>query len=787
MRRALAILLLMGFFRPLLAEEEPAPFRIEVGGIVRVDDVSNELSGTARAIIGPLRFSWPGLYSIEAERLLIWFDPRVDTKLFQILDRLNEKQGEIPIWAIRAIYAEGSGKVPLVFQAGGQVLRASSMYYDLQRHEGLFLGTELRIRRQSSAAIEEKLPDLVFRAKQFRARGPGRWTAHDVSLFSSDYVKPEVELRIRELDIENEQVRRALGKLMLLSARGEPTMGGPTAEEIQTLDDELSDVTETQRGTWGTMSGIRVRGFGVPLFGWKRLNLNGSSLDKTVVRVQAGRIQSMGSGVYVAAGKRSRPVGWLLGAGWVNDRGPLIDTQIELDTWNGKATGRTLASYFHDDKRVDFDGFVAPSENRYWLQNRYRFQLMEKLRFDLEYTLISDAHYLRIYDEREFKEGKDQESLGYLRWKDTWFYASLIYQWQSIDFLAVKEQLPSARVSVPNATLLQLGEDGQGRPILLQLGLDTQLGNFRYRGGDEAPGLEFRTPRYDLDPTLYVAFNLGPVRFTPFATFRYTWYDETLDGSSANRYAGSAGIRADMQLSRWFGDVQHIVNFRLGYEDLYSVTTSASDIFQMDPVDAITPWEGLIARMRNRFLKKTPQGRREFLNFELLGTWFPNGQAPLGRSSDGYIELDLQWYPAPGWLVETRAEYFSNDGTLQTGSVVGRWGANADVSFWAGFRHLHDDSDVVTGGGEFLVEERWRIVLFSQYDIKNDDALNQTLTLQRMGKTFLIGCRLNYHPGEDRLNFSFKFDLLERFRSERRKRAEEELRREVRYNPRNGG
>ena len=129
----------------------------------------------------------------------------------------------------------------------------------------------------------------------------------------------------------------------------------------------------------------------------------------------------------------------------------------------------------------------------------------------------------------------------------------------------------------------------------------------------------------------------------------------------------------------------------------------------------------------------------------------------------------------------------SNDGTLQTASVVGRWGANQDLSFWAGFRHLHDDSDVLTGGGEFLVEDRWRIVLFSQYDIRNDDALDQTLLLQRMGKTFLIGFRIKYHPGEDLLAISFKFDLLERFRADRRKRAEEELRREVRYFPRNGG
>lgn len=783
MRRALAILFVLAFFRPLQAEEGRPELRIRIPHVVRVERISDDEHGTAFAVLGTLRLARPGLFTIEAERLVVWLDPRVDTKLFTVLKALRGEEGAIPIWAVRAIYAEGAGRAPLLFQAAGQILRASSLYYDFQRHEGLFLDTELRVRRRGVGPFREELPDLVFRAGQFRARGPGRWTARDVSLFSSDYVKPEVELRIRELEIENAIVRRALGRLILLSARGASTLTGPTAEELLALDGALADQAALQSGTVGKLYGVRARGFGIPVFGWRSLDLDGDSLDRTIVRAQLGRIGDMGRGAYLGVGKRSRPFGWYLGAGYVESHGPLVDTELELDAAGGRVRGRTTASYFQDGG-IDFDGFVPPHEDRYWWQNRYRFQLTERLRFDAEYTLLSDANYLRIYDEREFKEGKPQESLGYLRWKDSWFYGTLIYQWQSIDFLEVKEQLPAAGLAVPTLTLLRLGEDGRGRPILLQLGLDTQLGNFRDRGGDPPAANDFRTPRFDLDPTLYAAFNLGALRITPFARFQYTWYGEALDGAEADRYAGSAGIRVDLELGRWFGDVQHLINVSVGYEDLYSVTLSPTRVFPMDAVDAVTPWEGFFARVRNRFLKKTPQGRREFLNFELVGTWFPEGEAPLGMASDGYLDLRAEWYPAPGWLVEGGAEYFSDDGTLQTAHLTGRWGTHGDVSFWAGFRHLHADSDVLTVGGEFLLEKRWRIVALSQFDVKNSEALDQSIILQRMGKTVLIGFGARYRPVEDKFSFSFKVDLLERFRSHRRARAEEELRRDLRFSHR---
>ena len=783
-RTAVVLCLLVGWLpHRAHAEEDPPPatdsgppLRIVLPAVVQVEKISDSLHGKAFALVGSIEFERAGIFSVRAQQAVIWLDPRVDEQVFKLIDALKGESRSLPIWAVRAIYAEG-GRVPALFQAGGRIVRASSLYYDFRAHEGVFVDAELRLRRDNVGPLDQGLPDLLFRAKKMRATGPGRWSARDVVLSSTDYVHPEVEIRVKRLRIENEEVSAALGRIMLLTLRAEDKGGGVTEEELEAVAEELSDPAALQGATTGEITGARAYAFRIPFFGWKTIKLQGDQIDNLIVRVDAGRIQSIGSGVYVGAGKKTKPIGWYVGAGYIFDRGPLFDTEIWVDAFEKRLTGKTIGSYMHS-RGTDFDGFLPP-DDRFWVQNRYRYELTDRLRFDAELTFLSDRNWLRVYNEREFKEGKDQESLGYLRYRNDVLFGTLIYKWRSIDFLETKEQLPAAATFIPNFTLLRLGEDGQGRPILLQVGLDAELGNLNFRQAEDSLADDFRTARLDIDPTLFVAFNVGAVRFTPFGRFRFTGYEEILDGSSEARYAGSAGVRADMQFGRWFGDVQHVVNLAVEYEDLYNVTTPADEIFQMDEIDAITPWEGLGIRMRNRFMKREGGRRREFLNFDLFYTWFPEERAPLGVVTDGFVELDMEWFPSYLWKVDVRGQYDYGDGRLATGSIDGRYIPHDDLSFWASVRHLDEDSDVITGGAEFMVDERWRFVLFSQIDIRNDEALDQALLIQRMGQTFMIGVNMRYKVGENRFTFSIKFDLLERFRSEKRKAAAEDLRREV--------
>jgi len=752
------------------------PLTIDVDTIVQVEEVSSDAEGKAFAILGSLVLERRGVFSIRAQRAMIWLDPRVDTGFLKLLDALKGKQGALPLWAVRAIYAEG-GRAPAIFQAGGQVVRATSLFYDFQRHEGLFLDAELRLRRRNVGPLGQDLPDLVARAERFRATGPGSWSGRDVAISSTDYVKPEVELRVRELEIHNDAIRAALGKIMVLSARDSKAGTGPTTQELEEVADSLAE-----GGMSGTtnveLRGVRAHAFGMPFFGWRRLEFAGNAMDSVIARVTVGNKGSIGNGVYAGFGKKTRPLGWYLGAGYFEGRGPLVDNEIFVDAWGGRLSGRSVTSYFNDGG-TDFDGTTPSSRHRYWTSNRYRFQWTPNLRFDMEVAALSDPNYLRIYDERELKEGKDQETLGYLRYRNRALFATFIYRWRTISFQEEKQQLPAGGISVPSLNLLRLGEDGQGRPIVLQMAVSSRLGNLSYRQAEGSAIPDFRTVRFDVDPRLFVAFNLGAVRVTPFAAFRFTGYEEGLNGSSEGRYAGTGGIRADMQFGRWFGDVQHLINLVFEYENMYDVTVPPDLLYQMDDIDRIAEWSGFGVRMRNRFLRRTPNGLRQFLNFELYGTWFPEDKAPLGIRTAGFLELDLEWFPSLRWLVEMRGQYNWDENEFATASVGGRYMPREDLRFFGAFSHLQGDSDVLTGGTEFQVDKRWRMLLFTQWDIRDDGALDQALLIQRMGKSFLIGANIRYRVGEDRFTISFKFDLLEAFRSDRRKTAEEELRREV--------
>ena len=81
-------------------------------------------------------------------------------------------------------------------------------------------------------------------------------------------------------------------------------------------------------------------------------------------------------------------------------------------------------------------------------------------------------------------------------------------------------------------------------------------------------------------------------------------------------------------------------------------------------------------------------GRKQFLNFELFGTWFPHDKRPLGRRGAGYLELDLEWFPSYEWLVEVRALYDWDEAILETGSVLGRYIPRDDLRFFGSVKRL---------------------------------------------------------------------------------------------------
>lgn len=756
-------------------EETPAPgVRITLPEVMQCEELSDGESGKAFAVLGPVEFAVEQgealLFSVRARRVVLWLDPAFDKTIFALVAQLRKDPELVPLWAVRALYAEG-GRVPALFQTAGRIFRCSSFYYEFTTHRGLMVDADLRFPKKGASG--DGMADIVMRARRLHVTGPGTMVAQEAAFFTTPYHEPDVAITASRVTLEEREVGVALGKLIRLSTERREE-GGPSRKEVEALLAEIERKGLTREGRLMIAEDVRARVLGIPSPKFPRVKSDGDNPPMRFA-VEIGGQGSLDSGLKLGVGLDSRPVSWLVGAGYYDGRGPLFDFLAETATDDGRLTGRTYAVYLHDEG--DDGGIVPSTENRYWTKNQYRLRIDDLWRLDGEYADLSDATWLRNFDEREFKEEKEQETLLHLRRRGRASHLSLTAKVQSIGFLDTIEELPRASYAYPALTLLTVGEGANGEPLRLQLGLTAEASNLRFRDGDSdgvaTPG--FRTGRIDVDPTLHLSFDAGPVRIVPFAGFRLTAYENDLAGGSSGRFAGSAGVRFDTQIQRAYARTRHVVNFSIEAVDLYEVSESPSMFFAFDAVDRLEPYEQVAARVRNRWIRTG----RTLLDIELLAAWFPQGRQPFGARGDGLLELDLRWFPTTRSTVLVRAQVDPDTRNLDTASIEQHWQVTEQLALLVGLRHLDRDSDILTGQAELYVDERWRLLAFSQYDFKNEDSLDQALLIQRLGQTVVVGIRIAYDPGDDNFSFGFKFDMLESFRRQKRREKEWDARGEV--------
>jgi hypothetical protein len=739
-------------------EEEPLLF---LSHVEHVEELSDPAYGKAFALLGRLTLENGRLFSVRASRALLWLDPDADRMVFKLIRELREEDRRIPLWAVRAVYAEG-GAIPAAFRVGGQAFRCSSFFYDFRAQRGVFLDADLRLRR---GPRRDHTPDLVLRAEELRLLGGGTVVAREGTLFASNYEDYDVGVTVRELRVDDPEMGTAVGKLRRLSARDYREGRGPTRAEVEAVIREMGEA-----GTVGpevyTLRDLTVRAYGVPVFRWGEAQAQGEDVMAVRLQGELGSIGNLGFGGRAAAGLGLKPVGFLLGGGYISDHGPFVDLSVDVDAWAGSVRGVSYGVYLHDHGVED--GIVPETENRFWTQNFYRWQATDVWRLDAEYADLSDPDFLRQWDEQVAKEGLAQETLAYVRGRTDRAYATLLTKWRTVGFQDEVERLPELGAFMPVLTLLRLGEDGRGDPVTLQVSLPVSVGNLRHKQGEGSPLPYFRSVRATFDPTFYVSFPLGPLRVVPFVTPGVTVYENDLAGDAATRTTASAGVRADTQLSRWFGRVRHVMNFSLAYEDLFHASVPPSDLFPFDAVDQVTTWQGLSLRWRNRLLRATPFGAAEFLSLELFGAWFPDGDQPLGRTGDWFLDWNLWWQATRTVIVLSRGDI--EEGELSTTSVEWWWEARSYLGLGASYRHLAGDSDTITLGAEFEVDTRWSLVGFSQFDVRDGEASDQGVLIRRLGRSGVVGVRLTWDPSDDGFGLSVSFDVLQRFREKERRR-----------------
>jgi len=131
------------------------------------------------------------------------------------------------------------------------------------------------------------------------------------------------------------------------------------------------------------------------------------------------------------------------------------DLDLRLDYYGKRGPGLGLVfdyarpevwgyfeTYYIHDRGEDIGDVIPATRDRYrikWLQRAF---LPDNWQLDMEFSRISDPTFLREYYEEEFKEGKLQENIIYLKRQEDTRAFTFLYKFRLNDFFTQTEYLP---------------------------------------------------------------------------------------------------------------------------------------------------------------------------------------------------------------------------------------------------------------------------------------------------------------------------------------------------------
>ena len=431
------------------------------------------------------------------------------------------------------------------------------------------------------------------------------------------------------------------------------------------------------------------------------------------------------------------------------------------------AKGQLNLDYFHDwDTGANFLAYRAQHEQR-WLDGRLQ------LSWDLNFVNRKDLFTELSYSTAE------RSQLGLES------FASLSYRLDH-QFMYLSMQYTQNLVSSTQQSLQRLPEIGYRL-------IDARLGALPLYAGMVATavhfyeGTDFRMfsegngngeLRVDLYPTLTGRFHpVAGVTVTPTVGVRETYYNSAslIPGDTEYRQAVYAALRADTQLTRWYGAVMHVVEPALLFE--YSHELNSVTVPQFDEVDTFPEKRHVTLMLTNRLRragappaaplqppsKTVPAvdtGRGDLLWLKLTESYAlhsVNNQSPEqspftdlrlqaeARPMDGVslnIESFVNFYGQgvtmfnsglrvvpTDWLVLTAGEHFTRDGVVpRRGDLV-----SSETSILTDPIGGSQRISAVNWGGELSLPGRISLATRALYDIEHDQFTEMVYAIRFRG------------------------------------------------------
>ncbi|MBI5865705.1 MAG: LPS-assembly protein LptD, partial [Planctomycetes bacterium] len=657
-----------------------------------------------------------------------------------------------------AVYLEGD----VILTLGERVVRASRIFYDFTRDRALIL----------DAVFFQEIPyrriPFYVRADEVRQLSAREYSATRARVTTSEFYTPSYHVGADKVYIRDRTSRDAVG-----------------------------NATGTLAGTY-ELTNTTLNVDNLPILYWPYSRGDLEQSETVLRRFRTGYSDDFGVEVETS---------WYLFNLLGITPPPGYDATLKLDYFAERGPGIGVdgkyqqqdhfgitKNYFIYDKGEDNFGPVRDNtpdqETRGRTLWRHRHYLPNDWELTLEVSYASDPGFLEEYERNEWFEGKQQETVFYLKRSRevdaiallaNWRLLDLLANWRLLDFVTQTEHLP-------DLSYYRLG-DALGPFVAYH---ESRVGGVRYRTDDRHvfdtkrfnnDGASDATFRGDAREEAELPIKLTGLNIVPFGSVRGSYWDgQPLASGGLWRGLGLYGVRGSGWLSKVYDDVEselfdihrirHIIQPDFAVWGAHSNTRSDNITPFDEGIETIDAVYGAKVGLRNTWqTKRGGEGRDRtvdlfYLNLEV---GYFGGDRPEDEKSNGwadplrpensrprnYAAAEFAWRWSDTTTLVYDANLDLNDVELDRHDVSLAIERNPRLAYVIGYRHAGDvDLDLVGGGFNYRFNEKHITAARIWYDTDRGRLGELTLSYIYKLPRWYVGFNVEFDEVFDDVSFS---------------------------------
>jgi len=669
---------------------------------IRADRFDTWVEGDSRVVMlsGNVNIR-KGDYELSADRAVVWFS------------RKKGEEGQLK-GKLREVYADG--EVTLFRRE--DVVRAESLFENRVENKGVMINGQIR------TYVPERNINVIFGGKEIRQIDRKRYEAKKGYVTTDDFGKPHFKFQgetVRLIESKRSRVVSATHNRFVL--QGLPVFYWPFLSKD--IKDDSYFIKDFRYGHSSELGNFVLTDWDLYDFGLYRNDWSDATLELD----------------------------------WYQKRGPAggIDVEYRRTTFQG-----LIDTYYVNDQ-ADYDrpNVPVPRRDRGRILMRHRQQLPRGFRLDAEFSYISDRNFLREFFEQEYEEGKEQETVVYLRklFENKGF--TLVEKHRILNWQTTTEQLPLGRFYVIGEPLF----DGT-----LEYTSQTQIGQLDKRW-DEALHVPrtHKSIRFDTTNELSMPFKASIFKLKPYLMGELTaWgHREELRGSNWRTAAG-VGLDASTHLSRVYGyrnefldvnRIRHVITPELRYKNIFAVTTNRDTLIPFDELERLDTLQRLAVGVRNRFQTRRGKfGKERVVDWIDIDLDYVAYLGSAGMNTDFYdrVEADLLWRASEKITFDSKGNEINlRKGTVDVFNIGMAYDFSPKWRLYMGHRYAGADpergvkaSSVAIFDVSYVFNEKWAASLLQVYDYNTGDNQVTKLILTRQLPAWVLEIAFEIDPGE---------------------------------------